>query len=51
MVQLFHFFLMIYLSLLESIFEIKLADDPEFTKVEYFTPSHLDHFFQTQILF
>ena len=23
----------------------KFADEPEFTKTEYFTPSHLDHFF------
>ena len=25
--------------------EIKFAADPELTKTEYFTPSHLDHFF------
>jgi hypothetical protein len=30
---------------------IKLAEEPEFTKVEYFTPSHLDHFFQILELF
>ena len=29
--------------------EIKFAEDPEFTKVLYFTPSHLDHFFSINV--
>ena len=40
---------------LEIIFKIlrliKFAEDPEFTKVLYFTPSHLDHFFSNSITF
>ena len=30
---------------------MKLAEEPEFTKVEYLTPNHFDHFFQTLELF
>ena len=30
---------------------IKLAEDPEFTKVLYFTPNHLDHFFSNSKTF
>ena len=26
--------------------ESKFAEEPEFTKILYFTPNHLDHFFQ-----
>ena len=37
------------LELLFKIFKIlkdmKFAEEPEFTKVEYFTPNHLDQFF------
>ena len=28
----------------------KLADDPEFTKTEYFTPNHSDHFCSNSIV-
>ena len=31
--------------------EMKLADEPEFTYVEYLTPNHLDHFFSNSITF
>ena len=30
---------------------IKFADEPEFTKVEYFTPSQFDHFFSNSLTF
>ena len=31
--------------------DIKLAEEPELTKVEYLTPSHLDHFFSNSATF
>ena len=40
------FFLFLFIAFKIEM-DIKLEDDPELTKVEYFTPSHLDHFFQT----
>jgi hypothetical protein len=30
---------------------IKFAEDPEFTKTEYFVPTHLDHFFSNSFTF
>ena len=37
------FFFLFLLMAFKIEIDIKLADDPEFTKVEYFTPSHLYH--------
>ena len=31
--------------------DIKLAEEPELTKVEYLTPNHLDHFFSNSSTF
>ena len=35
----------------EAEFEIKLAEDPELTKVENFTPNHFDHFLSNSSTF
>ena len=44
----------LYLCLFKTLsieIEIKFAVEPELTKVEYLTPSHLDHFFSNSPTF
>ena len=45
------FFFLLLLIAFNIDIEIKFAEDPELTNVEYFTPNHLDHFFQIHLPF
>ena len=45
------FFFLLLLIAFNIDIEIKFAEDPELTNVEYFTPNHLDHFFSNSSTF